>query len=128
MAPVMKNKLKLLNVPGICKSALIFVVMAGCLAVGCKTNKSTGWEGRAGVSTYVDAITELGQPVRSVELSDGSLVAQWLYRKAEDRMAHKILYGSGVSDLKDEPRMSDKYLNLTFGPDRVLRSSRWSSK
>lgn len=110
------------------KAALLLVVLGACLSIGCQTDKGTGWEGRAGVSTYVDAITELGQPIKSVELSDGTLVAQWLHRKAQDRMAHKILYGTGVSDLKDEPRMSDKYLNLTFGPDRVLRSSRWSFK
>ncbi len=95
---------------------------------GCRTTGGSGWDKRIGEATFADAVGELGQPDRAVELSDGSLVAQWLYRKGEDRLAHKIFYGGGPSDLKDEPRMSDKYLNLTFDRGRKLSGWRWSYK
>lgn len=95
---------------------------------GCRTTGGSNWDKRIGEATFADAVGELGQPERSVELSDGSLVAQWLHRKGEDRLAHKILYGGGPSDLKDEPRMSDKYLNMTFDQGRKLTAWRWSYK
>ncbi len=95
---------------------------------GCRTTGGSDWDKRIGEATFADAVSELGQPERSVELSDGSLVAQWLHRKGEDRLAHKILYGGGPSDLKDEPRMSDKYLNMTFDQGRKLTAWRWSYK
>lgn len=98
------------------------------MMAGCQTTGKVNWDDRVGASTYDEAVGELGPPDKSAKLSDGSLVAQWLYRKGEERLAHKILYGGGVSDLKEPARMSDKYLNLTFGADRKLQAWRWSYK
>lgn len=109
-------------------AAILWAAAAIALLAGCQTTGSSDWEGRVGEATYADAVRELGQPERTVELSDGSRVAQWLHRKGEDRLAHKILYGGGPSDIKDEPRMSDKYLNLTFDQAGELLSWRWSYK
>lgn len=107
---------------------LVASLALACAAAGCKTGGGMNWDKEVGVATYADAVSRLGQPVREGELSDGSIVTQWLYQRGEDRLANKILYGSGPSDIKDGPRMSDKYLNMTFGPDRKLKSWRWSYK
>ena len=101
---------------------------AALIGSGCQTAGGSKWDKRIGEATFADAVSELGQPDRSVELSDGSLVAQWLHRKGEDRLTHKILYGGGPSDIKDGPRMSDKYLNMTFDRERKLTTWRWSYK
>ena len=111
--------------------ALACAVLLGgltALTAGCQTTGKVDWDERVGTATYEEAVGELGSPDKSAQLSDGSLVAQWLYRKGEDRLAHKILYGGGPSDIKDPSRLSDKYLNLTFGGDRKLQSWRWSYK
>ncbi|MFT4590487.1 MAG: hypothetical protein ACI9VS_002004 [Candidatus Binatia bacterium] len=109
----------------------VLAVLLGWLAMmvaGCQTTRKVNWDDRVGTATYSEALNELGPADKFAQLSDGSLVAQWLYRRGEDRLAHKLLYGGGPSDIKDTARLSDKYLNLTFGSDRKLRSWRWSYK
>ena len=106
-------------------------VLAGfmaLLAAGCQTSGRGNWDDQVGAATYDDAVDELGPADQSAQLSDGAFVAQWLFRKGGDRLGHKILYGRGLSDIKDPSRFSDKYLNLTFGADGKLQSWRWSYK
>jgi spermidine/putrescine transport system substrate-binding protein len=47
------------------------------LVVGCATTK-IDWNSRIGQYTYDEAIAELGVPDRHAQLTDGSIVAEWL--------------------------------------------------
>jgi len=57
--------------------AVVLVV----LLAGCATSK-IDWAGRVGNYTYDQAITELGPPDREAKLSDGTIVADWITRRA----------------------------------------------
>ena len=91
------------------------------LLVGCATTK-IDWNSRVGNYTYDDAIAELGVPDRDATLSDGSMVAEWLQARGG---AYGSTYSSRYSRFHtyDVHEFPDRYLRLTFGPDRQLRAA-----
>ena len=98
--------------------------IAFCLAVlllGCATTR-IDWNSRIGQYTYDDAVIELGVPDRQAELSDGSIVGEWLVRRGGAYGQAHFFPGSRFHTY-DINEMPDGYLRLVFGPDKLLRSA-----
>jgi len=97
----------------------LLVLMAAFVFAGCTTTK-IDWNSRFGVYSYDDAITELGVPDRQATLSDGSIVGEWLqYRGGAYGTSHYSRWSRFHSyDVHEFP---DRYLRLTFGPDKLLQ-------
>ena len=91
------------------------------LFCACATTK-VDWNSRVGNYTYDDAIAELGVPDRQATLTDGSIVGEWLHaRGGTFGTTHfSRYYGIQNYDIHEFP---DRFLRLTFGPDRQLRAS-----
>ena len=88
---------------------------------GCATTK-VDWNSRVGIYTYDDAIAELGVPDRQATLTDGSIVGEWLqYRGGAYGTTHYSRYSR--FHMYDVHEFPDRFLRLTFGPDRQLRAS-----
>lgn len=87
--------------------------------IGCATTK-IDWNSRVGSYTFDEAITELGVPDRQATLSDGTVVAEWLTGRGG---AYGNSYNWGRYSrfqTVDIHEMPDRYLRLTFGPDKRL--------
>lgn len=99
-------------------SASFCLLAAVLLAVGCATTR-IDWNSRVGQYSYDDAVTEMGVPDRQATLSDGSIVAEWLERRGG---AYGTSYHSRYSRFQtyDVHEFPDRFLRLTFGPDRLL--------
>ena len=97
---------------------LAFLIL---LLSGCATTK-IDWNSRVGNYTYDDAIAELGVPDRDATLSDGSIVGEWLRGRGG---AYGTTHYSRYSRFHtyDVHEFPDRYLRLTFGPDRQLRAA-----
>jgi hypothetical protein len=98
--------------------AVVFALIAGFLLAGCATTK-IDWDSRISLYSYDDAISELGVPDRQATLSDGSIVGEWLqYRGGAYGTSHYSRWSRFQSyDVHEFP---DRYLRLTFGPDKLL--------
>ena len=96
--------------------ALFFLLLGGCATT------KFDWNSRVGNYTYDDAIAELGVPDRDATLTDGSVVAEWLQTRGG---AYGTTYSSRYSRFHtyDVHEFPDRYLRLTFGPDRQLRAA-----
>jgi hypothetical protein len=101
--------------------AVVFVLIAGFWLAGCATTK-IDWNSRVGLYSYDDAISELGVPDRQATLSDGSIVGEWLqYRGGAYGTTHYSRWSRFQTyDVHEFP---DRYLRLTFGPDKLLRQA-----
>lgn len=99
-------------------TAPVSFLAAALLLLGCATTR-VDWNSRVGQYSYDDAITEMGVPDRQATLSDGSIVAEWLERRGG---AYGTAYHSRYSRFHtyDVHEFPDRYLRLTFGPDRQL--------
>jgi hypothetical protein len=97
---------------------VILSLLAAIWWCGCATTK-IDWNSRVGVYSYDDAISELGVPDRQATLSDGSIVGEWLqYRGGAYGTSHYSRWSRFQSyDVHEFP---DRYLRLTFGPDKLL--------
>ena len=93
--------------------AVFSLVAAALFLVGCATTK-IDWNSRIGQYTYDEAIAELGVPDRHAQLTDGSIVAEWLQRRGG---AYATSYGPRYSRFQtiDLHEMPDSYLRLIFG-------------
>ena len=89
------------------------------LGAGCATTRPD-WEHRIGTYTYDDAVLELGVPDRQAELSDGTLVAEWLRRRGGTYGAITYFPRSRFQSY-DLNRFPDRFLRLVFAPDRRLQ-------
>lgn len=98
--------------------AVISLLATMLLMLGCATTR-VDWNSRIGQYSYDDAITELGVPDRQATLSDGSIVAEWLERRGG---AYGTSYHSRFSRFEtyDVHEFPDRFLRLTFGPDKLL--------
>lgn len=101
-----------------------FVVIIGLLA-GCGTTSPlVNWNQRVGHYSYDLALVDLGTPVRSTTLSDGSVVADWRTQRSTLGSGRPAGYATQVSldDPMPEatPPLPNEYLRLTFGPDQQL--------
>jgi hypothetical protein len=105
---------------------------AGLLLVmvnpGCSSTPKPDWNQRVGSYTFDDAVRELGPPVSSIRLQDGSTVAEW-FLKYGSQVSFGFgtsMYGGGgavgVGQTVTTPPKGH-YLRLIFGPDGKLQ--RW---
>jgi len=96
--------------------AFLFILLCGCATT------KIDWNSRVGNYTYDDAIAELGVPDRQATLTDGSIVGEWLQYRGG---AYGTTYYSRYSRFHtyDVHEFPDRFLRLTFGPDRQLRAS-----
>ena len=95
---------------------------------GCASKPAQDWNQRVGNFKFDDAVRELGPPVTSIRLEDGSTVAEW-FLKPGPQVSFGLgtgMYGSGggvsVGQSVAIPTPGH-YLRLTFGPDGLLQ--RW---
>jgi hypothetical protein len=113
--------------PG-CFQAGLFLAALVMLNPGCASTPKPDWNQRVGNFTFDDAVRELGPPVASTKLQDGTTVAEW-FLKYGSQMSFGFGAGSyggggavGVGHTVTAPPKGH-YLRLTFGPDGKL--SRW---
>jgi hypothetical protein len=106
---------------------LLLAVLATAIS-GCASTPKPDWDQRIGNYTFDDAVRELGPPVSSIQLQDGSIVAEWFMHAASS-----MSFGFGTSSygggsaagvgtaVHSAPKAY--YRRLTFGPDGKLQ--RW---
>jgi hypothetical protein len=106
--------------------AWLLLLLVLMLNPGCASTPKVDWNQRVGNFTYDDAVRELGPPVGSTKLSDGSTVAEW-FLKAASQMSFGFGVGSygggggvGVGHTITAPPKGH-YLRLIFGPDGMLQ-------
>ena len=94
---------------------------------GCASTPKPDWDQRIGSFTFDEAVRELGPPVASTRLTDGSTVAEW-FLKHGPQLSFGVgtgMYGGGgavgVGQTVSAPPKGH-YLRLTFGPDGKLQS------
>ena len=61
------------------QSGLLLAILITVNA-GCASKPKPNWDQRVGNYTYDDAVRELGPPVASTKLQDGSTVAEWFLK------------------------------------------------
>ena len=96
---------------------------------GCASAPKPDWDQRVGNYTFEDAARELGPPVSSTKLKDGSQVAEWLLSFGSQMPlgygTAKYGPGGGVSQgVTFMPPTQNHYLRLTFGTDGKLQGWR----
>lgn len=71
-------------------------VVAGLalLWIGCASNK-IDWNSRLGTYTFDQAVVELGPPDKSANLTDGTVVAEWMTRPGSPGGYSDIYYYGG---------------------------------
>src|SRR5262245_52623652 len=118
------NLARLLGGPAIIAVLALFIT-------GCSSTPKIDWNSRVGNYTYNQAVMELGPPVNSTKLDDGTVVAEWFLRH---RRSGGLSVGVGMGgysggavgvsrSIADTP--TSDYLRLTFGPDGML--SQWGT-
>jgi len=101
---------------------LALLLLAGCVTPG------IDWQVRVGNYTYDQAVAELGPPDKSTTLTDGTIVADWLRRRAQTVSAPEPYllppgtYFGPLTPMYSETTVPAQYLRLTFGPDHKLKS------
>lgn len=92
------------------------------LGPGCASTPKVDWNQRIGNYTFDDAVRELGPPVGSTRLQDGSTVAEW-FLKHGSQVSFGI--GTGIGPIgfgqTITPPPKSHYLRLVFGPDGRLQ-------
>ncbi len=95
---------------------------------GCASKPKPDWNQRIGHYTFDQAVQELGPPVGSTLLGDGTRVAEW-FLKAGPQISFGLGTGaigpSGGVGVGQSVALPTKglFLRLVFGPDGVLQ--RW---
>jgi hypothetical protein len=105
------------------------------MLAGCATTPKVDWTTRIGTYTYDQTVREMGPPDRSAELSDGSVVAEWLTRRGRRHAQATGFYDYGyypgypyywpVSPpvYYSETSSPDYYVRLTFDPEGNLSAA-----
>jgi len=109
------------------QAVLLLVLLPLPGHLGCATRPKVDWNSRVSAYSFDQAITELGPPEKSAELSDGTLVAEWLTARGYSVPIYNppIYYGYGYGyycppGYAFSPRSPDYFLRLTFNPGRQL--------
>ena len=95
---------------------------------GCASTPKPDWDQRIGTFTFDDAVRELGPPVASTRLQDGSTVAEW-FLKYGPQVSFGLGTGFGGGGAAVgvgqtvSPPPKGHFLRLIFGPDGKLQ--RW---
>jgi hypothetical protein len=106
------------------------LMLAALLLAGCVSPPKIDWKARVGNYTYDQAVAELGLPDKSTTLTDGTVIADWLTRRAQTVSAPEPYllppgtYFGPLTPMPSETTVPAQYLRLTFGPDGKLKSWR----
>lgn len=110
-----------------CTSALLLTAIV-MMNPGCASTPKPDWDQRVGHYTYDAAVRELGLPVGSTRLDDGTTVAEWFLKYGAQMSfgfgASSYGGGGGVGvgqSVTTPPK--GHFLRLTFDPAGKLR--RW---
>lgn len=105
----------------------LFLAVLITLNPGCASTPKPDWNQRVGNFTFDDAVHELGPPVNSIKLQDGSTVAEWFLKYAS-----QVSFGFGASSYGGGGAVGvghtvtappkGHFLRLTFGPDGKLQT------
>jgi hypothetical protein len=108
------------------QSALLLAVLV-MMNPGCASTPKPDWNQRVGNYTYDEAVRELGPPVNSTKLQDGTTVAEWFLKYAAQMSfgfgASSYGGGGGVGvgqSVTTPPK--GHYLRLIFDPEGKLQS------
>ena len=119
--------MKTLHFLRICFQSGLLLAALVMLNAGCASTPKPDWNQRVGNYTFDDAVRELGPPVNSTRLQDGSTVAEW-FLKYGSQMSFGFgtsVYGGGggvgVGQSVTAPPKGH-YLRLIFGPEGKLQS------
>ncbi len=110
--------------------SLVWLLLAVLIVAfaGCASKPRPNWDERIGNYTFDQAVQELGPPVASTPLSDGTIVAEW-FLKHGAQFSFGVgtgVYGghAGVGVGQSVTQVAPgRYLRLVFGPDGQLQ--RW---
>lgn len=104
---------------------LLMAVAFILAAAGCATQR-VDWQGRIGTYTYDQAITDLGPPEKSANLTDGTVVADWLTQRGGVLINNYYPYGPGmiapIGPTVTAVSAPNYYLRLTFDPKGRLKA------
>jgi len=119
----MKTKLSPAQILG----SILFLLLAAVPFTACKSSTKVDWNSRVGTYTYDEAVTSLGPPDKSTQLSDGRTVADWVHHSGGG-----LSFGIGTGFSSGHTGVgvgqsivtgyADKVLRLTFGADNKLVS------
>lgn len=102
--------------------------LATLFFIGCTTTQPN-WDTRVGVTTYNEAVKELGPPSRQSKTADGQTVAEWIslyYPASNTGLDSDFQYHSAAFDFGPTSTTWHKsILRLTFNTNEVL--SAWSN-
>jgi hypothetical protein len=112
------------------------------LLAGCTTRPTIDWNSRMGSYTYDQAVVDYGPPDKTAQLSDKSMVVEWLTR-AGGYDVHSFGYGyygrpyrpygygyypGYAGAAYDVSRTPDRFLRLVFDPEGRLKGFNEFSK
>lgn len=106
---------------------MALVPLLALLFTGCITEK-VDWQARIGNYTQDQAISDLGPPVTSAKLSDGSVADDWITQHRHVIVAPEPYflppgaYFGPPTPGYTETEIPDHYLQLTFGRDGKLKA------
>ncbi len=120
--------MKTLQALPVCVRAGLLLAVLVLLNSGCASTPKPDWNQRVGNYTFDDAVRELGPPVSSTTLQDGTTVAEWFLKYGSQMsfgFGTSVYGGSGAVGVGQSVTTPPKghYLRLTFGPDGQLQ--RW---
>jgi hypothetical protein len=90
--------------------------------LGCATGR-IDWNSRIGGYSYDQAVLELGPPDKAAQLTDGTVVGEWLMYRGRAGYTQRVYSYRHVWDTYDPP-LPDRFVRLTFGPDGMLQQWR----
>jgi hypothetical protein len=111
-----------------CTCRLLLLALVVFTLGGCATDK-VNWAARVGHLTLDQAILELGPPDKKAELTDGTVVADWLTRRGRSTYYSGVggYYGGGAPYYYGAYAPAylgtvspNFFVRLTFGPDGEL--------
>ena len=110
-----------------CVSLLLLAALVATYT-GCASKPKADWNQRVGTFTFDDAVRELGPPVSSSQLQDGSVVAEWFLKYGPTisfGLGTGVAGGGAAVGVGQTVSTTPKghFLRLIFGPDGKLQ--RW---
>jgi hypothetical protein len=89
------------------------------LLVGCATAR-INWDARVGSYSRDQAILDYGPPDKSADLTDGTMVYEWLQWHGSS--SGSVMVSPGWYSTYDQTRSPDQYLRLVFDRDGKLKA------
>ena len=114
---------------------MFFAALAALVVAGCATQK-IDWTARVGHYTYNQAVVDFGPPDKSVKLSDGTTVAEWMTDRGETVVTPdgpyfsppRRYYGPVFAPGYSVTRFPASFLQLSFDANGLLASEKEISK